>query len=130
MAACYQLDPTSQTALPEPISTGSAVGALTEVEGQLWLAAQASPASHQGGTLRVLTTDVLALDPLEWGSPNIPGLEADGLVGYRRAGGSAGAVLLPALATAIPRPTDGGLTYTFQLRPGLVYSTGDASQSL
>jgi peptide/nickel transport system substrate-binding protein len=28
------------------------------------------------------------------------------------------------LATAVPRPTDGGTTYTFQLRPGIRYSTG------
>ena len=120
----YQIDPASQAAQPSPISTGSAVGALTEVEGQVWLAAQASPASHQGGTLRVIALESLALDPLEWSSPNIPGLEADGLVGYRRAGGAAGTILLPALASAVPRPTDGGLTYTFQLRSGLVYSTG------
>jgi YVTN family beta-propeller protein len=120
----YQIDPASPAARPSPISTGSAVGALTEVEGQVWLAAQASPASHQGGTLRVIALESPALDPLEWGSPNIPGLEADGLVGYRRAGGAAGSVLLPALASAVPRPTDGGLTYTFQLRPDLLYSTG------
>jgi YVTN family beta-propeller protein len=122
----YQLDPARQAALPEPISVGSAVGALTEVEGQVWLAAQAAPASHQGGTLRVIVLDELpALDPLEWGSPNIPGLEADGLVGYRRAGGAAGSILLPALASAVPSPTDGGLTYTFRLRPDLLYSTGE-----
>ena len=68
--------------------------------------------------------------PMSWrsirwmGIPQHPGLQADGLVGYRRAGGSAGGVLLPALATTVPRPTDGGLTYTFRLRPGLEYSTG------
>ncbi|MEX0630728.1 MAG: ABC transporter substrate-binding protein [Chloroflexota bacterium] len=122
----YRLDPASQAALPRSISTGSAVGALTEAGGQVWLAAQASPASHRGGTLRVLVVDQLPpLDPLEWGYPNIPGLEADGLVGYRRAGGAAGTILLPALASAVPRPTDGGLTYTFRLRPDLHYSTGE-----
>jgi YVTN family beta-propeller protein len=120
----YKVDPASQVALPEPISTGSAIGALTQVGGQVWLAAQASPASHQGGTLRVLVLgEPPTPDPLEVGSP-IPGLEADGLVGYRRAGGAAGTVLLPALATAIPLPTEGGLTYTFRLRPDLMYSTG------
>ena len=41
----YQLDPATQSVQPVPISTGSAVGALTEVEGQVWLAAQASPAA-------------------------------------------------------------------------------------
>jgi len=120
----YRVDPTREVTLPEPISTGSAIGALAEVEGQVWLAAQASPDSHRGGTLRVIALgSIPALDPLAWELP-IPGLEADGLVGYRRAGGAAGTILLPALATAVPRPTDGGLTYTFQLRPDLVYSTG------
>jgi YVTN family beta-propeller protein len=121
----YQVDPSSEAAVGEPISIGSAVGALAEVEGHVWLAAQASPVSHRGGTLRVLVVDELpALEPLEW-SFTIPGLVSDGLVGYRRAGGAAGTTLLPALASAVPRPTDGGLTYTFQLRPGLLYSTGE-----
>ena len=120
----YRLDPATQTARPEPILTGSAIGALAEVDGQVWLAAQASPASHRGGTLRIIAFESLYLDPLEWGLLNIPLLQADGLVGYRRAGGAAGTVLLPALATSIPRPTDGGITYTFQLRPDLEYSTG------
>ena len=57
-------------------------------------------------------------------APFVTSLEADGLVGYRRVGGNAGSVLLPALAVAIPRPANAGLSYTFQLRPDLVYSTG------
>jgi peptide/nickel transport system substrate-binding protein len=35
---------------------------------------------------------------------------------------------VPDLATAIPDPTDGGRTYTFQLRPGIRYSTGEPVQ--
>ena len=31
---------------------------------------------------------------------------------------------MPDLASAVPQPTDGGLTYSFRLRPGLRYSTG------
>jgi peptide/nickel transport system substrate-binding protein len=45
-------------------------------------------------------------------------------VAYRRAGGAAGATLVANLATHIPAPTDGGRTYTFQLRPGVRYSEG------
>ena len=48
----------------------------------------------------------------------------DGLVGYRRVGGLAGDQLVPDLATSLPRPTDGGRTYTFRLRAGVRYSTG------
>ena len=48
----------------------------------------------------------------------------DGLVAYPRRSGSAGTELVPALADSIPSDTDGGLTFTFRLRPGLVYSNG------
>jgi peptide/nickel transport system substrate-binding protein len=48
----------------------------------------------------------------------------DGLVTYRRTGGLAGSLLVPDLATSLPTPTNRGLTYTFQLRRGIRYSTG------
>jgi ABC-type transport system substrate-binding protein len=48
----------------------------------------------------------------------------DGLVGLRRTDGAAGLTLVPDLATELPRPTDGGRTYTFTLRRGIRYSTG------
>ena len=44
------------------------------------------------------------------------------LVGYRRIGGPPGNELQPDLATALPEPTDGGLTYTFKLRPGVKWA--------
>ena len=43
---------------------------------------------------------------------------------YQRVGGSDGIRLVPDLATSLPTPTDGGRTYTFQVRPGIRYSTG------
>jgi peptide/nickel transport system substrate-binding protein len=46
------------------------------------------------------------------------------LVTFERAGGSAENRLVPDLAVSLPLPTDGGKTYTFQLRPGIHYSTG------
>ena len=51
-------------------------------------------------------------------------LTNDGLVAYKRVGGSDGTRLVPDLATSIPNPTDGGTTYTFQLRYGIRYSNG------
>ena len=48
----------------------------------------------------------------------------DGLVTYKRVGGSEGNRLVPDLAVSLPAPTDGGRTYTFQLRPGIRYSNG------
>ena len=49
----------------------------------------------------------------------------DGLVGLKRVGGVDGGTLVPDLATSLPIPTNGGRTYTFQLRPGIHYSNGD-----
>jgi hypothetical protein len=43
------------------------------------------------------------------------------LVGYDHVAGPRGNVLVPDLATSVPRPTDGGLTYTFHLKPGIEF---------
>ena len=48
----------------------------------------------------------------------------DGLVAFQRVGGPQGAAIVPDLATSIPRPSDGGKAYTFQLRSGIRYSDG------
>jgi peptide/nickel transport system substrate-binding protein len=47
----------------------------------------------------------------------------DGLVAFNQASGLAGTQLVPDLAEFLPQPTD-GTTYTFALRPGIRYSTG------
>src|SRR3954453_18019432 len=47
-----------------------------------------------------------------------------GLVTYADAGGTGGNKLIPGLATEIPKPTNGGKVYKFQLRKGLKYSDG------
>ena len=64
----------------------------------------------------------LAYSALTW---NILSLTNDGLVGFHRVGGLEGTTLVPDLARSLPDPTDGGPTYTFQLRQGLRYSTGE-----
>ncbi len=47
-----------------------------------------------------------------------------GLVTYAHASGEAGAKLIPGVAQSLPTVTNGGKTYTFMLRKGLVYSNG------
>jgi peptide/nickel transport system substrate-binding protein len=126
----YRLVADHTSSPPKRISTSSAVGALAAVDGEVWLAGQASAASHRGGTLRIVQfnpDDLLRYDTDPLANPfyNVTPLEADGLVAYRHVGGTAGSALLPDLATSVPRPTNGGLTYTFQLRPNLQYSTGE-----
>ncbi len=114
---------------PVHISTSTAVAAFAVVDGGVWVASQASARTHRGGVLRVVDySEELGrydTDPLgAQGWYNVSSLLADGLVGYRRVGGAAGSTLVADLATSIPRPTDGGRTYTFQLREGLQYSSG------
>src|SRR5215831_11439181 len=48
----------------------------------------------------------------------------DGLVQFKRVGGAAGNTIVPDLATAIPVPTGGGMTYVFHVRTGIKFSNG------
>jgi YVTN family beta-propeller protein len=122
--AIRRADSVTLASTTPPILTGAAPEAIAIVDGQVWFAARASIASHRGGTIRVVSQDPPVIDPTQYGSPLLQNLTGDGLVGYRRVGGIAGSTLVADLATSLPRPTDGGLTYTFQLRPGLVYADG------
>src|SRR4051794_4890142 len=46
------------------------------------------------------------------------------LVTYKDATGAASQELVPGVAESVPKPTNGGKTYTFKVRSGLVYSDG------
>ena len=43
------------------------------------------------------------------------------LVGYNHVAGAAGNKLVPDLATTVPKPTNGGKTYTFKLKQGIKF---------
>ncbi len=111
------------------VSLGSAPSALALAGGSVWAATTASRASHRGGTLRFASApfdacdclDPTGYDPRAW---PVLGLAYDGLVAYRRIPGAGGNTLVGDLAASVPQPTDGGRTYTFQLRPGLRFSDG------
>jgi YVTN family beta-propeller protein len=105
----------------------SPVGLAASSDGALWVSARGTGAAHRGGTLRVVAGGAPILDPAESFDPfswSLLDLTNDGLVAYRQAGGPAGSTIVPNLATSLPEPTDGGRTYTFQLRQGIQYSTG------
>jgi YVTN family beta-propeller protein len=93
------------------------------------VAVRAQGSAHRGGTLRVYAgrRGLQSIDPAisyESYSFAIPSLTSDGLVGFKHVGGSDGSTLVADLASSLPLPSDGGKTYTFQLRPGIRYSTG------
>jgi peptide/nickel transport system substrate-binding protein len=114
------------------LRVGGAPTAIAVADGRPWATVLPGPAAHVGGTLSVVEGQVYqtfgkSLDPAQWaGLPQwqMLSMTNDGLVTYRRVGGLGGATLVPDLATGLPTPTDGGRTYTFQLRSGIRYSNG------
>ena len=111
--------------------------AITHVGDRLWVTSLASPASHRGGTLRVLVGSsqggppfvapfVASSHALDPGAATTLLLRFtnDGLVALRPASGATGGQLVPDLAVAMPVVSDGGTAYTFRLRRGIRYSNG------
>ena len=102
---------------------------LATIGGRIWLSARQTAAARGGGSLHLF--DTLVPDSLDEGvgyastAWSVFPVTGDGLVGFKRVGGLDGGTLVPDLATSLPEPTDGGLTYTFQLRRGIRYSNGD-----
>jgi YVTN family beta-propeller protein len=115
-------------AVTRTITVGNDPRGLAAADGLIWVSAQDSGASHRGGTLTVLQNAQFgSLDPARPGSIGsilTLYMTNDGLTAFKRVGGSDGAEVVPDLAVSLPTPTDGGLTYTFQLRSGIRYSNG------
>jgi YVTN family beta-propeller protein len=118
-----RIDPATDTA--RTIKVGNRPRGLATAGGLVWVAAGAAGTSHRGGTLTVLFSGpVGSLDPAQAYAPTTTSLTNDGLTAFKRVGRSDGAQVVPDLATSLPAPTDGGTTYTFQLRRGVRYSNG------
>ncbi|HEY2552731.1 MAG TPA: ABC transporter substrate-binding protein [Streptosporangiaceae bacterium] len=84
--------------------------------------------SHKGGTFTILAhSNFGTADPAqnytlqEW---QLLIDTHDGLVTFQKVGGVAGTKIVPDLATSIPAPTNGGKTYTFNIRRGIKFSNG------
>jgi YVTN family beta-propeller protein len=100
--------------------------ALAAADGTVWVGVRPLT-QHHGGTLVVLHTRPISIDPalnLDLLPPVSDGLTRDGLVTYNHVPGGAGIQLVPDLAVSVPAPTDDGTTYTFRLRSGIRYSDG------
>jgi YVTN family beta-propeller protein len=101
--------------------------AVTVAGGSVFVGVQAAGEAHRGGNLRLLTPVFDYIDPaLAYyvGTWDIDSVIGDGLVGFKRVGGVDGNTLVADLATSLQQPSDGGRTYTFQLRPGIRFSNG------
>ena len=102
-----------------------------------YVAAQVPPSAHRGGTLTLAVANppgIYAqpipkeLDPASgYSAWELLTLTNDGLLGYSQAGGAETYKVVPDLATGLPTVSDGGLTYTFQLRKGIRYSPAGSS---
>jgi YVTN family beta-propeller protein len=119
-----RIDPATNT-VARTITVGNRPAGIAVANGLVWVSAQAEATSHRGGTLTLLTT----VPPRDLDPTAFPGLVSplywtnDGLVAYGRSGSGSGQPV-PDLAVSLPSPTDGGKTYTFQLRRGIRYSNG------
>jgi peptide/nickel transport system substrate-binding protein len=85
-------------------------------------------AAHDGGTLKLTYQGAPgSMDPQinytlqGW---QMEQATQDGLVNFKKAQGTAAYAVVPDLAVAIPKPTNGGKTWVFKLRPGIKFSNG------
>ncbi len=119
----YRIDATTATAR-RIASIGATATGIAGAGNELLASTVGLPSSHRGGTLVVADSrELWSMDPAI-SDENPSTWVWDTLVRYRRASGTAGLQLVPDLAEALPQPTDGGRTYTFQVRRGIRYSTG------
>lgn len=92
--------------------------------------ASSTPAAKDGGVLRVnlSTTGVQSLDPAidyELYGGQVLFATCAKLLSYPDKTGPAGSVLQPEVAVAMPRVSNGGRTYTFTVRKGFRFNTGE-----
>ena len=122
-----RIDPETNS-IARTIAVGNSPRGLAYAGGLVWVSAQATATRHRGGTLVALQSSPFgSLDPatvINTASIMTLLMTNDSLTTFKRVGGSDGSQVVPDLAVSLPTPTDGGLTYTFQLRRGIRYSNG------
>jgi ABC-type transport system substrate-binding protein/DNA-binding SARP family transcriptional activator len=110
------------------IRVGGQPTSLAQANGRLWVGTRAAPASHRGGTLKLVSSSPWrSVDPAFYNqasSTQLMGLAYDTLVTFNHVDGPQGLQLVPDLAVALPAISRGGATFTFRLRPGIRYSDG------
>jgi peptide/nickel transport system substrate-binding protein len=132
-----ELDPATGRVI-RAVRTGAPPSGVALVGETAYVAAQVPARAHRGGTLTIAIANPpgfysqpipKSLDPASgYSAWELLTLTNDGLLGYSQAGGAATYKVIPDLATGLPTVSDGGRTYTFQLRKGIRYSTGGIVQ--
>jgi YVTN family beta-propeller protein len=119
-----RIDP-ERDEVAEKLDVGNRPLALTVADGTVWLGASDAGVRRRGGTVSMEWSDGAARSEMDFGTwYGVMGdLTNDGLTGYIRQGGTP--TLAANLAETVPVPSDGGRTYTFRLRRGIRYSTGE-----
>jgi len=85
-------------------------------------------AGHRGGTMRLVARSAAGtIDPhinytLQFWQ--VYQMLYDGLLGFKKAAGEEGFIVVPNLAEALPEPQNGGKTYVFKLRKGVKFWDG------
>ncbi len=110
------------------VELGNPATALVADGESVWVATQPTAARHRGGTVTVAVgpfgypdLEPGAYDGQAW---QLLSLAYDGLISYRRTGGTTFGPLVPDLAADVPEPSADGRTYVFRLRPGIRFSNG------
>jgi ABC-type transport system substrate-binding protein/DNA-binding SARP family transcriptional activator len=122
-----------RNAIASSATVGGRPEALAPSGDRVWVAAGARGELHRGGTLTLVRPGRFAtIDPaLSFENDGqFTRLAYDSLVTFQAAPGPPGLRLLPDLAVGLPKPTNGGTTYAFRLRPGIRYSDGRPVRAL
>jgi peptide/nickel transport system substrate-binding protein len=131
VGALLTLTACSGGSTPNSSSDSSSNGSSSGTNGSSSQGTGASAAfqpQHKGGTLHLVAKSAGGtLDPMinytlqYW---QLYQATYDGLLAFKKVDGQASFDVVPDLAVAMPKLSDGGKTYTFQLRKGIKFSDG------
>ena len=114
------------------VELGNPATALAADGDSVWAATQPTTRRHRGGTVTASVgpfgyprLEPGTYEPQAW---QVLSLAYDGLISYRRTGGTTFGPLVADLATDVPEAGADGRTYVFTLRRGIRFSNGAALQ--